>query len=279
MRRIPVVIAISLLALATASPALGSAIYLTSNSGAGACGGDVSCFVQDSKTLNPATPASTLSSSISSTLGDGSYANASAISSFGSLHVYADAYRTLTGPIGDAQSKGYAEFYDIIPAANIIGGSYNFTFAIAGSHTPTAGGSSVSAYAFLSYDLVDLSTNADLGSGTWMSTDLVPTTTINRNISVPLGDGIAMLVSFEADAYTMNYPVTYPVVVDYSHTLNVYIDPASSGANVVGLSGHSYASPVVGAVPEPSTWPMLLTGFGMLGLAIRGRRKRVAAAA
>jgi hypothetical protein len=265
MRKMTAVIASSLLALATASPAIGSTVYLTSISSAGACGGDVSCQSQDSKTLNPATHLNTLSTSISSTLGDGSYADSSSTSSFGSMHVYADAYRALVNTIGDAQSRGYAEFYDVIPAANIHG-SYNFKFAISGSHTPTDGISSASALAYLNYVVVDARTNTGLGGGTWTSTDKNPTATIINNISVPIGDGVLLRVSFEADAYTMNYLTPYAVVADYSHTLNVYIDPATSGADVVGLSGHDYATPGVGAVPEPTTWAMMLIGLVGFGL-------------
>jgi hypothetical protein len=278
MRAMPVVIAGSLLALATASPAIGSTIDLISNSSAGACGASLACQSQDNKTLDPATHLNTLSTSISSTLGDGSYANSSSTTSFGSMHVYADAYRTFAGTVGDAQSRGYAEFNDVIPAANIINGSYNFTFAISGSHTtPVDHVTGASAGAFLNYTLVDTSTNAGLGFGSWSSSDLNPTTTIVRNISVPVGDGISLRVMFEADAYTMNNNgAPFLVVADYSHTLNVYIDPATSGADVVGLSGHNYATPGVGAVPEPSTWAMLLLGFAGIGFMAYRRKSKPA---
>lgn len=36
-------------------------------------------------------------------------------------------------------------------------------------------------------------------------------------------------------------------------------------------------SVAAGAVPEPASWAMLITGFGMVGFAARGRRKAVAA--
>ena len=36
---------------------------------------------------------------------------------------------------------------------------------------------------------------------------------------------------------------------------------------------------VVSAVPEPSTWAMMITGFGAIGMATRGRRRRVTTAA
>jgi hypothetical protein len=35
------------------------------------------------------------------------------------------------------------------------------------------------------------------------------------------------------------------------------------------------APPATGAVPEPSTWAMMLAGFGLVGGAIRGSRRRL----
>ncbi len=35
---------------------------------------------------------------------------------------------------------------------------------------------------------------------------------------------------------------------------------------------HHHHPPVVGAVPEPSTWLLMITGFGLVGLALRVRR-------
>jgi hypothetical protein len=34
------------------------------------------------------------------------------------------------------------------------------------------------------------------------------------------------------------------------------------------------ATKVLGAVPEPATWAMMLVGFGGIGAALRGRRSR-----
>ncbi len=49
------------------------------------------------------------------------------------------------------------------------------------------------------------------------------------------------------------------------------------------IVGHSQAAingytPMLGAVPEPSTWAMMLAGFGLIGFAARGRRRNVALA-
>ena len=49
-----------------------------------------------------------------------------------------------------------------------------------------------------------------------------------------------------------------------------------SRANVTGSESFQILS---GAVPEPSTWAMMMVGFGGLGAAMRSRRKMVVAAA
>ena len=39
-----------------------------------------------------------------------------------------------------------------------------------------------------------------------------------------------------------------------------------------GFGGKSFALNVVGSVPEPGTWAMMLLGFGGIGLAVRRRK-------
>ncbi len=47
-------------------------------------------------------------------------------------------------------------------------------------------------------------------------------------------------------------------------------------ANFAGVAGGSYrANVVIDAIPEPSTWALMLAGFGMVGYAMRRRRPRV----
>jgi hypothetical protein len=48
------------------------------------------------------------------------------------------------------------------------------------------------------------------------------------------------------------------------------------GHSEAGISG--YVAPVVGAVPEPATWGMMILGFGMIGAAARRSKRALAAA-
>lgn len=50
----------------------------------------------------------------------------------------------------------------------------------------------------------------------------------------------------------------------------------SAGTHVGGIGFNGYNSPIT-AVPEPSTWAMLILGFGAVGAAMRRRRTGIAA--
>jgi hypothetical protein len=57
-----------------------------------------------------------------------------------------------------------------------------------------------------------------------------------------------------------------------------FATPQSSitfGPNTPGLSGINFYSGTVAAVPEPSTWAMMLLGFLGLGFAFRQSRRKV----
>jgi len=65
---------------------------------------------------------------------------------------------------------------------------------------------------------------------------------------------------------------------DASNTGFFTLTPITPGASFTTASGLTYAqSPdLVGAVPEPSTWALMLLGFGAIGAAIRRRKIRTA---
>ena len=135
--------------------------WLNADAVAGACGGSVGCGLEDNQTISPATAADTATASETSTLLDGSSAYATSSVSFGGAKVYAKSQRTFfTGPppsgdAGDAQSKGYAEFYDYFsPSVS----TYSFTYSINGSHTPVDGlPAGINALATLNYVFKDVS--------------------------------------------------------------------------------------------------------------------------
>ena len=56
--------------------------------------------------------------------------------------------------------------------------------------------------------------------------------------------------------------------------LPVLATGSAGQAVIIGGSGGSITVPPPGAVPEPSTWAMMLLGFGMIGSAMRRSRKQ-----
>ncbi len=244
---------------------------LSAVAGAGACGGSVGCVTEDNKPLQVVPFNGSLSSKISSSLSDGSYANANADISFGHAHVYADAHRTFNASldslsgiiVGDAQSQGSVEQIDYIDTSNLLNSIYKFQYDVHGSHTLTDNTypNNISAYSYLYYSITDLATDTYLDYGNWSSSDASPNVNIIKNVLVPNGDTIAVRVEFEANAYVMsNNAASYLTAVsDYSHTLDVYIDPVTPGANTTGISGHDYASPI------PVAPSICLFGSALLG--------------
>jgi hypothetical protein len=100
----------------------------------------------------------------------------------------------------------------------------------------------------------------------------------NGTLFVPLvvGQTIDFLanLSVAADA-NAGTPVS---VADFSHTLHIFID-VPDGFTFDTVSGHNYSSINVGAVPESSTWAMMLLGFAGVGAMTYRRRKSAMLAA
>lgn len=65
--------------------------------------------------------------------------------------------------------------------------------------------------------------------------------------------------------------------VNAFNTARAYLTVLTPGASLVSASGHDYALPVVGGVPEPASWALMLAGFGMIGFTLRTRSKPIVA--
>ena len=61
-------------------------------------------------------------------------------------------------------------------------------------------------------------------------------------------------------------------LADLSNTGRLNIDFTTPGGSFTTLSGHDYSTNAVGAVPEPSTWAMMILGFFGIGFMAYRRR-------
>ncbi len=64
---------------------------------------------------------------------------------------------------------------------------------------------------------------------------------------------------------------------DALNTAYTYLTVLTPGASLLSASGHDYALPSVGGVPEPASWAFMLAGFGMIGATLRTRSKPIVA--
>jgi len=78
----------------------------------------------------------------------------------------------------------------------------------------------------------------------------------------------------EANAGNDWYHAVASSTADLSHTGHLTIDILDPGQSLTFLSGTNYSSSPVSAVPEPSTWAMMLLGFVGLGVVANRRRSR-----
>ena len=241
---------------------------LVANAHASATGG-CSCGNFDDKTVVTSTNAPLNSSAVDAPGGTTSHAQAIVTTQFGTQNLYADAFLAAGDPSPDAQANAFSRYIEYYgPGA--LGSSGTVTFAITGSHTPNAGVIGPGTDAELNWQFVDITTNAGLAFGSWSATD-APPTTIVANYVVPITDVISLQVDFSVSAYAGPRENPHLVFADYSHTVHTYLDAGAGAPDVIGLSGHDYAAPTPGGVPEPAAWALMLLGFGGIGAALRRR--------
>jgi hypothetical protein len=212
-------------------------------------------------TVSPATAATSLAYNLSEPGGDGSYAHANVLATFGHLHAYADAHRTYNtnlGPtpplVGNAQAKAWVRMIDYVQASSsspvgYVG--YSLGINIHGTHALDAFPDAVFGVAIVNYDIYDETAQQSLTFGTWTSSDAVPSALISQSISAPQDHLLQIRIDFEADAFVMsNNSLNHLTAFsDYYDTVDVTLQSLTPGGNTVGQSGHNYGATTV---PEPA---------------------------
>jgi hypothetical protein len=264
--------ALALVAVATSAQAYDPS-QLVANAHASSVGGCNCGSSQDQTVVTSIN--SPLISGATDSPGGGSFADAFVTTEFGTQRAYADAFLAVGDAHPDAQSSAFSRYIEYYAADTFSGGVANLQFAISGSHTPNADVIGPGASAVLNWDFVDISTNMSIASGTWLSTDAPPPILLETYL-VPMHDITALRVDFSVSAYAGQRQNPYLVYADYSNTVHTYLDAGAGAPDVVGMSGHDYAAPGAGGVPEPATWAMMILGLGATGTILRSRRAALA---
>jgi len=162
--------------------------------------------------------------------------------------------------IGQATSPGASHgSYPLVSDTNAIDAPFAFLgttgshYTLTGISGDTAAGLDMSGWRF-TYNGVP---NVDMGSGAWTPTNAG----VNDMAASGYVDGIGVFNwdGVYGHAYTLDYTTTVPVG-----------DQSGLGAEYGRFAFHLTGT-VTAAVPEASTYAMMLAGLGLVGIAVRRR--------
>jgi hypothetical protein len=98
-----------------------------------------------------------------------------------------------------------------------------------------------------------------------------PSTTRNTSFTIFNGLGNVLFSSGDISVGTGNQSNLFTVNLASTNGIGVKFGPDSSN---VGIDNIDFSFSSVSAVPEPSTWAMLILGFGLIGGAMRSSKRR-----
>jgi hypothetical protein len=193
--------------------------------------------------------------------------DAEATATPGALHVH--AHGETSGSFGFfppyAMTEASASFTDVVSFAT-PGGVREpieviFEIALDGSCTGTPGAQDGFAHSACGVGV-------SLGGPPWLGIGLgAPgTARFTAQLVSDQSVGIVSYLDVRGSAYKGEF------TGDFANTGRVYVFSTTPGVTVLSASGHDYALPAVGAVPEPSTALLLSGGLWMAWLVRRRRR-------
>lgn len=201
---------------------------------------------------------------------------ATATGTFGTAHIFASSFSNWPAGVNTgAFARAEIGFVDgfTVGASNL-----NVQFVLSMSGTLTEGGAGYGLF-----NLFDLTTNQFV---VYNSQPFIypgnPIFTFAHDVTLQAGDSYVFDWSMRGDANSgSNYFSALPTALaDLNHTGHLTIDVLTAGGSLSFLSGTDYRTSPQVAVPEPSTWAMLLLGFAGIGFMTyrrkNGRTLRVA---
>nr|HET7858418.1 PEP-CTERM sorting domain-containing protein [Caldimonas sp.] len=193
--------------------------------------------------------------------------NAEASASPGSLHVF--AYGESSGAFGFfppyALTEASASFTDAVsfaaPGGVVEPIDVTFEVSLVGSCTGTPGAQDGFAHSACGVGI-------SLGGPPWLGIGLGQpgTTSFTTQLMSDQTVGIVSYLDVRGSAYKGSF------TADFANTGHVYVFSTTPGVTVLSASGHDYALPQVGAVPEPPITLLLAGGMCAMWLARRRRK-------
>ena len=111
-----------------------------------------------------------------------------------------------------------------------------------------------------------------------LDTDFTYTPAASNPWAIEAEPGIYGASNLTFGGYTVGsydtFSQSFATTVGSSYTLGLSFSTFGAGPNGLRISTGNLAS--VAAVPEPSTWALMLLGFGGMGVSLRRRRKTAA---
>jgi hypothetical protein len=195
---------------------------------------------------------------------------AQAAGSFGLAHVIATADNGQFGaPSFDhfQQANVFSEaifgFGDLFTLTT--GATLHFSSFLDGRFTGDGSGS-------VAFNLQDIANRTSAFSTQLVVNSQHPADSFSNDVFLAAGDySLTWFMDGEARSFNGDFSVLQSSTADMSNTGTLFID---SDVALSFASGHDYSSNAVGAVPEPSTWAMMILGFAGIGfMAFRRKSK------
>jgi hypothetical protein len=196
----------------------------------------------------------------------------------GTLHSYSYSSFPLDGT--SSESQGYVDLFTddrtIVPAG-VTQLTDSFLLTGATSSIPSDGSYAIEAVVY--DNLIDLD-NGD--SSTNIARAFFDLQNPGADIPVSFltvkpGDRVEESVEFEISTYQAGNATQPFALIDYSETLDLYVDTNVPGVDMIDASGHDYSSTLT-ATPEPGTLALMGIGAILVALGLR-RRGRIAVGA
>lgn len=152
--------------------------------------------------------------------------------------------------------------------------------------TTGSGNSRAQLFDTLTSGTITFTRDSAAAEGTGGRTNLLTVSFSNAELNASQGDGSFTFksnadsaITFTSDFLDFSHVADKDFSFSFSGASPTFSAPiGSSGRNMSFSGSGTFASdpaPLVPGVPEPASWMMMLGGFGLLGMTLRGRKEQI----